>query len=262
MNSPSSLELAGTGGCASRSAPPLDAPPPRGGAGAGGAGHTPRTRAGSAARRVAPELAQPRPSRGCAPHLGFRPPPRASERAPRAGEAAPARRPAAARERRVFASASLYRPPSGDRVSPKLPGCSGCLGWLFAFLFNPISRACENLCAHFPSSPDSSLRARGPPKGRSPRPSRLGEALRSSFPSPFAVRVGSPFLGARAQAGAPRSGSLRGRPLSARSGGALARRVGATPGPRVSSPRCVRPLLAAAGLAGRRERLLLCHALL
>lgn len=136
MNSPSSLELAGTGGSESRSAPPLDAPPPprggaRGGRGRGrrraGPGHTPQARAGSAARGAAPEFPEPGRSRRCALHLGFWRPPPASERSPHAGEAAPARSPAAARERLVLASACHRRPPSAEGVSSKLQVSSGCL---------------------------------------------------------------------------------------------------------------------------------------
>lgn len=73
----------------------------------------------------------------------------------------------------------------------------------------------------------------------------------------FLICVGSPFLGSRPQAGAQRSDFSQGPQLSARSSGALAWRVGTTRGPPVSSPRCVRPLLAAAGHLGRPERLVL-----
>lgn len=75
-----------------------------------------------------------------------------------------------------------------------------------------------------------------------------------SFPDPCWI---PPFVRARAQAGARRSGFSGGPPLSAGSSGALARRVGATRGPPVSSRRCARPLLATAGRTGRWERLVL-----
>lgn len=116
-----------------------------------------------------------------------------------------------------------------------------------------MSPARGDLCAHFLGSlPDSSPRALGLPKGMSTPPHLAGRGCEVKFPSPFPVRVGSPFLAACVRIGAPRSGCSRGR-RSVPFGGPLAPRVGAKRGPPASSRRCVRPLLAAAGRAGLRE---------
>ena len=142
MNSPSNPELAGTGGWASSSAQPLDSPPqpPRGGAHGGrargrrraGPGHTPRTRARSAVPGSAPDLPQPGRSPGCAPHLNPWPLPWASEYAPGVGETPPPRRPEAAQERLVSASASHGCPPSGKGGG--LPNCRAPAAALDGFL--------------------------------------------------------------------------------------------------------------------------------
>lgn len=230
------------------------------GAGGGGGGrgrHSPRTRAGSAAHGAAPEFAGPGPAGSRAPHLGFWPPP-ASECAPHAGQAAPPRRPAAAQERLVFASASRCRPPGAQAVASKLPGSCGCLGSFCTFIFNPISPARGYLRAHFsPSLRDFSRRARPPPKGTSPQPDLVGRGCEAKFPSSWRKPSYCPFLGAGAQSGARRSGFFCGRRPRAPRGDTLARRVGATTGPPASSRRCVQPLLAAAGRAGRWTKLVL-----
>ena len=79
--------------------------------------------------------------------------------------------------------------------------------------------------------------------------------MRSTFPSPFPIRVGSPLLGARAQAGARRSGFSQGRPLGARprrlgsAGGRDAGTARFQPALRAPPPRCSWALWAA-GEAG------------
>lgn len=116
-----------------------------------------------------------------------------------------------------------------------------------------MSPARGDLCAHFLRSlPKPSPRAFGLPKGTTCPPQLAGRGCEVKFPFPFPVRVGSPFLAACVQIGAPRSGcsgGLRSVPF----GGPWAPRVGAKRGPPASSRRCVRPLLAAAGRAGLRE---------
>lgn len=141
-------------------------------------------------------------------------------------------------------------------MSPKLPGSRGCLGLLFTFVFNPLSLARGNLCAHFfPNLSGCSLRARRSPTGTSPGWERLGEAGRSSFPSPFPIRVGSPLLGARAQGRSPAFWLLPGtaarRPAAALWLGGWARRGDRPfqPALRAAPPRCSWALWAA-GEAG------------
>lgn len=141
-------------------------------------------------------------------------------------------------------------------MSPKLPGSRGCLGLLFTFVFNPLSLARGNLCAHFfPNLSGCSLRARRSPTGTSPGWERLGEAGRSSFPSPFPIRVGSPLLGARAQGRSPAFWLLPGtaarRPVAALWLGGWARRGDRPfqPALRAAPPRCSWALWAA-GEAG------------
>lgn len=263
VNSPSSLKRAGTGGWASRSAPPQLAPPPpppprggaRGGRGSGrrraGPRHTPRTRAGSAARGAAPEFPRQGPSRGCAAHPGLWRRLPASEHTPRAGEAAPARSPTAAQARSVFASACHCRLPAGEGslLNRQAPAA--------ASVASQVSPAPGDLPAHFPRSlPDSRPRALGLPKGTSCPPHLAGRGCEVKFPAPSPVRLGPPLPRSLRADWSPEVRLLPRTALRARSGGALAPRVGAARGPRASGRRCVRPpprrsgARRAAGVAG------------
>lgn len=107
------------------SAPPLDARPPRGGARGRGRAHPSHPR-GSPSRRAGQEFTQPGQSGGCAVHVVFWPPPRASAPAFHAREAARTGRPEDAGERLVGARVSHCRSwGHSDPAAIKLPDSGG-----------------------------------------------------------------------------------------------------------------------------------------
>lgn len=133
--------LAGTGGLGERlgSAPPLDAPPPRGGARRRGRAHPSHPR-GSPSRRDAQEVPQLGQSGEYTLHVAFWPPPWTSAPRSHAVEEAPAGRPVDDGGCLVCALVSHCRSRGhGDPVAIKLPDSGGCPGYLSTFLLNPTS---------------------------------------------------------------------------------------------------------------------------